>query len=222
MPRSNPVFGDEEVVLERGSLPPQGERLSTVRLMQISMAMLLAVQAVSRAAADGLVPMKDTPLGIDLMMTDGGLLGIAKIGEAVTPKPSGPPSPEFFPVDYVWDGAHLRVRPPKNRQWIPNDGWYVTADYSTDPPRVILTKDPRKDSRWRFIATSEPRSIGYYIKIENDRGQDAWLDLVDTGKRYSLRQASAGYRDVRVFKPILSFGNKRAFGVVEVAFDGGK
>jgi hypothetical protein len=33
------------------------------------------------------------------------------------------------------------------------DGWYFTADYSTDPPRVVLTKERTKYSDWEFEIT---------------------------------------------------------------------
>jgi hypothetical protein len=197
-----------------------------LRLIQIGVALLLVAQAVSHtiAADDG--PLKNMPLGISIEMTADGLLGINKVEEAITAKPSGPPPPKFYYVHYFWDGTHLRVRPGDDdksrwsKEETAKDGWYVTADYSTKPPRVILTKEPTKDSRWRFVEAS--RGSHYYIKNENDRGKDAWLDMEDTGKRYSWGKPDSGYRDVRVYKAILSFHNKRDFFVNDIKGDGGK
>jgi hypothetical protein len=198
------------------------------RPVLIGVALLLAFQIVAIAVAADRVPRKNKPLGISIKMMDGGLLGIDKVEEAITAKPSGPPPPKFYYVHYFWDGTHLRVRPGNDdkSQWskeeIAKDGWYVTADYSTKTPRVILTKKPTKYSQWQFIATSTPRSMLYFIKNENDQGKDAWLDMEDTGKRYSWGQPDSGYRDVRVYKAILSFRNKRAMPVIDIEEDGGK
>ena len=115
-------------------------------------------------------------------------------------------------MDYVWDGAHLRLG---------RDGQYLTADYSRNPPNVILTKEPTKDSRWGFIAAPTGR-WQYYIKNENDRGKEAWLDMEDTGKGYSAREGRVGYRDIRIYKPVLSFRDKREFSVIDRLEDGGK
>ncbi len=122
-----------------------------------------------------------------------------------------------FNFHYFWDGTHLRVRPGGERksQWskeqIAKDGWYVTADYSVSPPRVILTKEPTKDSRWSFLSASNRRTQ-YHIKNENDRGKDAWLHMMDTGKRYSAGR----YRDVRVFMAVLSFRIESTWQVIDI------
>jgi hypothetical protein len=165
---------------------------------------------------------------MDMLMTDGGILGIDKPEDPITAEPSGPPPPKFYGLHYFWDGTHLRVR-PANRdkgQWsseeVIREGWYVSADYSTDPPQVVLTKHPTSDSRWSFIAESMPRRMRYYVKNDNERGKDAWLDMVDTGKKYSAGTPGVGYRPVRVFRAILSFGNKKLFRVLDIEADGGK
>ncbi len=160
------------------------------------------------------------------MMTDDGLLGMAKVEEPITAKPSGPPPPKFYYINYFWDGTYVRVHPGDGdaREWskeaLEKDGWYVTADYTTDPPRVILTKEPTENSQWRFVPGSKrPR---YYIKNENGREKDAWLNTVDTGKRYSYAGIDGRYRDARVYMAVISFSKKREYGVISAKADGAK
>jgi hypothetical protein len=92
------------------------------------------------------------------------------------------------------------------------DRWYVTADYSTKPPRVILTQKPTKYSRWSwdYVPRTGPPwydSKDYYIKNENDLGKDAWLAVAKEGKTYHGGVAR---------RPILSFDKKTLFDVVDV------
>src|SRR5262249_23039974 len=36
------------------------------------------------------------------------------------------------------------------------EGWYLTADYSTNPPSVKLTKEPEKGSYWKLYVGKGP------------------------------------------------------------------
>jgi hypothetical protein len=88
-------------------------------------------------------------------------------------------------------------------------GWYLAGDYSSNPARVILTKEPAKYSRWTFVRTERRYSSeGYYayIKNENDRGKEGWLSMEARGKVYK-----DGWEFLR---PILS-GVKTEFVVIE-------
>lgn len=201
------------------------------RLSLIGVTLLLAIQAGQAIAVD-LTPVMNKPLrigGIKLM--DDGLLGTHHLKRFTVTDPSPLPLPHFYYSRYVWDGTHLRIHPGEDdkRVWskeaAAKDGWYVTADYSTSPPRVIVTKEPTKYSAWQFVRGSQAGF--YYIKNENDLGKDAWLGLEDTGKLYSHVQkvpvtpgASAEfnirYWEGNVSTAILSFKNRTTFLVVEL------
>lgn len=79
-----------------------------------------------------------------------------------------------------------------------NYGWYLSADYSIEPPQVTLTKEPTKYSRWSYIPAGNGR---YYVKNENDLGKDAWLTMAKDGMEMNTGGGVALLR-----KPILSFG----------------
>ena len=120
--------------------------------------------------------------------------------------------PEFS-FGFVRDGSFLRVFiypdvRAKSKEQAATHGWYLTGDYATTPPHVILTKEPSKYSRWTF--TKIPKKIGsdgYYAHIqnENDHGKAAWLSMEQKGVRYK-----AG---IETLKPILSFKEKLEFYV---------
>jgi hypothetical protein len=202
---------------------------------QIGIVLLLAVQPLIKTAAADDGPLKDTPLGIGIMVMDHGRLGSCHLEQVKAAAPSATPLPHFYYVHYVWDGTHLRIRPGQydEREWskeiIAKDGWYVTADYSTKPPRVILTKEPTEDSRWRFVEAS---SSHYFIKNENSGWKNAWLNLKeDTTKRYS--SVDKGLSDARgnsrnrywegsVYEAVLSPDEKAEFFVNDIKGDGGK
>lgn len=106
---------------------------------------------------------------------------------------------------FTVDGAMLRmdVRKEHRERFKEQDakhGWYLTADYSTDPPSVILAKKPTKYSEWTFEKIrwegSGPEGYDVYIKNDNDLGKPAWLSMADKGIRYK------GGSELR--KPILS------------------
>ena len=81
----------------------------------------------------------------------------------------------------VWFGRSLKGRPDEQKAV---DGWYLTADYSADPPRVILTKEKTEDSEWEFVLPRHGVKRGegqdYYIKNVNDDDDDEyWLSVED-------------------------------------------
>jgi hypothetical protein len=142
-----------------------------------------------------------------------------------TPTQPGAPRLPDFSSCFVWDGEFLRVKMQPlsvdnktnvkgtfSGALLAKDRWYVTADYSTKPPRVVLTQQPTKYSRWSW--DNVPRGNGhfresadYYIKNENDLGKDAWLAAEKEGKTYHGGIAR---------KPILSYEKKILFDVVDV------
>ena len=86
--------------------------------------------------------------------------------------------------------------------------WYLTADYSTDPPLVRLTKEPEKYSHWLF----EPRSDHPFetlntIRNLNDSGKPAWLTLSEKAKW--ARFAGKGGSAVALFDPVLSYNKDK-------------
>jgi hypothetical protein len=88
--------------------------------------------------------------------------------------------------NFFKDGAMIRVRNQGGKT--EKDDWYLTGDYSTKPPHVIVTKEATKYSRWTLVQapnTSDPEEgINRYLKNENDQGKDAWLSMEDKGVRY--------------------------------------
>lgn len=149
------------------------------------------------------IPRKNKPHWLDHKMSYGGFDVFDKV------EPSSPPRPKFYNLHYFWDGTHVRVRLKHDREQSKEEaGWYLTADRSVTPPRVILTKEPTQDSRWSFVAPAPTQRWRYYIKNENDLGKERWLDVVDTGNGVS--------------KAILTVHNKKVFEVRDIEEDGGK
>jgi hypothetical protein len=120
--------------------------------------------------------------------------------------------PKYCVLFFYRDGAmlrlkvkkdHLRIMATKKKAGTPEhskedpiakeiqeiidkDGWYLSGNYSTDPPRVVLTKKPTKYSRWSFLKTPKYYgSDGYscFFKNENDLGKEAWLYFEEKGTR---------------------------------------
>ena len=111
---------------------------------------------------------------------------------------------------FAQDSTFLRFyAPPPERQALDKlraaHGAYVTADYSTKPPRVVLTKKPTKYSRW-ILEEKRFAGGGYraYIRNDNDLGKDSWLTIGAVQKTY---------RNVTLCAVILSFDTKTAFFV---------
>ncbi|MGD0896797.1 MAG: hypothetical protein ABR915_03105 [Thermoguttaceae bacterium] len=167
-------------------------------------------------------------------MLEGARLGSFHMDVVKAPDPAALPFPRSSYVRYEWDGTHLRVHPGQDDklQWskdaIAKDGWYVTGDYSTNPPRVVVTKESTKNSRWSFV----PGTLWgrYYLKNENDTGTEAWLYLKDTKKRYSVvnyYSDSHGnrletYWEGSVYDAILSAEKKIPLIVEDVKANNGK
>jgi hypothetical protein len=143
-----------------------------------------------------------------------GAIGFVAEGRPVPPGTT----PPAFPSDgnygrtsshFVRDGSLLRANiwkdeRERSREQAEKDGWCLTGDYSTTPPRVVLTKEPTKYSRWKFWVTKPFNGEGYdsYISNENDLGKTAWLTVDAKGTIYR------GGQEVR--KPVLSFDKDHA------------
>jgi hypothetical protein len=160
----------------------------------------------------------DRPRWWTLVLCDGnlGFYGLASI-------PPGPNAP-LIPVDnsrprivvrFTRDGATLQIYIAEDERalsqvQVQEHEWFLTGDYATTPPSVILTKEPTKYSRWTFVNKSETRSSEggrAYIKNENDLGKEAWLSV--DGKGIVFRQ---GWE---IRQPILSFDCKTEFDVTD-------
>jgi hypothetical protein len=111
--------------------------------------------------------------------------------------PNEPPPPRFF-----HEGLMLRVKIVAlgsgieqgnvSKKLLAKDGWYVTADFATNPAQVILTEKPTKGSRWRFV---DGMGFRHHIQNEDAPGAAAWLDMEAEGRVY---------RGGTARKPILS------------------
>jgi len=153
-----------------------------------------------------------------LSITDGKLCFQTISSNTTKPSPDTPSVPEVpdFSFGFVRDGSFLRVfiyadMRAKSEKLAAKHGWYLTGDYSTTPPRVILTKEATKYSRWTFInIPKKTGSDGYYahIKNENDLGKDAWLDIGEKDVLYKAR--------IEALKPLLSFKEKVEFYVEDL------
>jgi hypothetical protein len=111
--------------------------------------------------------------------------------------PGDPPLPDYS-LHFRWDPTLsepgvLRVKmAPRNllvdrqgkfpKEFLAKDGWYVTADFSTDPPQVILTEKPTKGSQWARVDADYPGR--YLIKNEYAQGKAVWLTMQKEGKTY--------------------------------------
>jgi hypothetical protein len=120
-----------------------------------------------------------------LSITDGKLCFMTNASDGTKPSPSTPSVAKVpdYSFGFVRDSSFLRVfiyadDRAKSKELAATHGWYLSGDYATTPPRVVLTKKPTKYSRWKFIKVpKEFGSDGYYahIKNENDLGKDAWF-----------------------------------------------
>jgi hypothetical protein len=106
------------------------------------------------------------------------------------------------------DGSLLKVANPPARQST-KEGWYLSADYSANPPQVVLTQAPTEYSHWRFVNIKWSGNEGFdaCIKNDNDLGKDAWLNMEDKGVFYR--------EGIEARKPVLSYKNKSIFYVEE-------
>jgi hypothetical protein len=119
---------------------------------------------------------------------------------------------ERFSASFVVDGARLRVLVDKDqlersKVQADKDNWYLTADYSTPSPRVILTKVPTKSSHWRFVdAKFSGDAYLTFIWNENEQGKGGWLTMGNVVK---------AYRDGTLREAILSSDKKTRFELDE-------
>jgi hypothetical protein len=126
--------------------------------------------------------------------------------------------------DFHRVGETLRVDIPKDRhdqmrKSAAKDGWFLTADYSTKPPRVVLTKAETKYSHWVFVRAGHPaiggREADCFVRNENDLGKPAWLDVGKSGGVFKSRPALLTNSSTTAFfrMPILSFERRAKFEI---------
>jgi hypothetical protein len=108
---------------------------------------------------------------------------------------------------------HIRAYYPREDRvagrYVPGpEGGYLTADYSTIPPRVVLTREANEWSRWEVIPVEsarvmsvDPRAGIKYVRHLNGRQQDAWLVM---SKNEFVRDQPL----VSVMQPTLSLDHK--------------
>jgi hypothetical protein len=96
------------------------------------------------------------------------------------------------PLKFAWGSDTLRLHvPPDDPKYVKMEkqaakkGWYLSGDYTTDPPRVILTKEATKYSHWKFVDEKyNGDATACYLKNENDLHKDAWLLVEKKGTLY--------------------------------------
>jgi hypothetical protein len=208
-------------------------RCTVLMMFAVLSSLVFAAQPSSR------VPRTNKPLDIgSISMLEGGTLGGISSKEVKSVDTTLPSVPHSSYVHYVWDGSYLRIRPGQSdkdmwsKEAIAKNGWYVTADYSSKPPRIIVTEKPTLNSTWRFVAA--PRWGEYYLKNENSpEKKDAWLVLEKRDKGYwDVDQALSdqfGYRRNRYWEcvvrdAILTFDTdkREAFYVADIEKEDGK
>jgi hypothetical protein len=115
---------------------------------------------------------------------------------------------ESISTSFLIDGSSVRVLVSSDQRvhskvQSEQANWYLTADYTTTPPRVILTKEPSKSSRWRFIdAKFSGDAFLSFIWNENDQGKGGWL---------AFGKVIKAYGDGTLREPILSSDEKKRF-----------
>jgi len=98
-------------------------------------------------------------------------------------------------LGFAIDHAFLRVKivPPEGKRktdfpkdLLAKDGWYVTADYSTKTPHVILAEKPTKYSKWTIhnIPVARGQDHHHYFQNQNDSRKDVWLSMEARGRKY--------------------------------------
>jgi hypothetical protein len=200
---------------------------------------LLLLVAMFGAAAEPLryQPRMGKPLRVGFDLIEGGICGVAVAKEVKEDNASRPQSPKSAYIHCIWDGKHLVIRPGQvdksmwSKDAIAKSGWYVTADYTKDPPQVIVTERPTDGSNWSFVAASNRAE--YYIRNEGRSGKEAWLTVQPRETLYrSQRRVPASpagsfeYRqlEVTVFDALLTFDGtkKQKFEVADIEAENGK
>jgi len=125
-------------------------------------------------------------------------------------------------VSFMRDGAYIRTHVVEYGQDVPKllaerNGWYLTADYSTESPTVVLTKEPTKHSEWDFVDVKDPdltddEAFAAQIKNRNVSAKAVWLDMQRKGIVYQGGKV--------VCRPALSSDQKRSFVIRDA--DAGK
>ncbi len=148
-------------------------------------------------------------------MLDGDLMFVVFLeGGRTKSAPCDPPLPDLS-LQFVRDGEMLRVKiVPRNvvvdreghfsKRLLAKDGWYVTADFSTKPPQVILTEKPTEHSRWTFAWLPAGDRVQRFIKNEDAPGKTLWLSMEEKGTTY---------RGGIARKPVLSTETKDYFWI---------
>ena len=100
--------------------------------------------------------------------------------------------------------------------------YYLTGDYSTVPPQVILTKTPEKCSHWEKVPVDPSKGTVadiFFLRNKNDLGKDAWLWYGNEGEDLITSPPGAKQPSIGWYaKPILSFDQKLAFQIIR--YDG--
>jgi hypothetical protein len=147
--------------------------------------------------------------GRTIRITGRGYLCTHAMGITLCPPPA---TKAYYSLHFFVDGGRLRAKvrqvdlvPAEDLPSVSRDnvleknGWYVSADYSQSPPRVVLTREPTKYSQWRFVAATGRSQ--YYIQNINDLHMDAYL------------APHAGATPLEACQPILSREPKVSFWV---------
>jgi hypothetical protein len=134
---------------------------------------------------------KDTP-NEELYVLDGDLMFLSTFENGKSPGGAGDPPLPQRSLQFLREGQMLRaiIKPigfgvekgDVSRKLLAKDRWYVTAEFSTEPPRVMLTEKPTKGSRWARVSADFPGR--YLIKSEDAQGKAVWLTMEKEGKTY--------------------------------------
>ena len=178
----------------------------------VSMVLVLSMSLVQASGAERsrevmiYVFDKSSPSHCHLCLINGEVGFVTTNQSGRPPKqPAAAPLPDYSRL-FVQDGKMLRVGKPEGRvltrsvkvgnevrtsekyvepskELVAKTGWYLTADYSTTPPRVVLTKKPTKTSAWEFVHAKadirDDEASAAYIKNINGRGMAVWLSVAD-------------------------------------------
>lgn len=159
------------------------------RLLQL-VSVLVCVSPANAQESWRSLPEKNEPLKIGVGLREDGSVGSygwKKVDPPIRSARELGDLPGYGRLKFVWDGEYLTVHPLQDvspKHVVDKDGWYLSGDYSTDPPRVILTKEKKTHSKWTFVAG---KNLGDYIlkNLSGPKG-DAYLYLKDTGVRTPL------------------------------------
>lgn len=119
--------------------------------------------------------------------------------EKPLPHPLFTSMPEWvFRLEKAGDG-HTRLR-------LRDTGEYLSANYNTQPPIVVVKVEPGDTSNWRIIPTGKPWREGtgehswheqFYIQIVGPHEKDLWLSVDATPINAQAPDASDVVREYR-------------------------